>query len=70
MSNLFILENVDESTKAKLTRIFKGMRQVDVAAAAHVDIVDVTGLEKGRFVLPTHKNRILKVLGLIEDENT
>jgi hypothetical protein len=45
MSNLFILENVDESTKAKLTRIFKGMRQVDVAAAAHVDIVDVTGLE-------------------------
>ena len=46
------------------------MRQIDVAAAAHVDIVDVTGLEKGRFVLPTHKNRILKVLGLMEDENT
>ena len=70
MSNeLFILSNVDEALKVKLTRISKHLRQIDVASAAKVDCIDITRLEKGRYVLPTHKERILRVLGLLQDEN-
>ena len=68
MSDVFILTDISEGMKAKLTRIAKGLRQIDVAAAARVDTIDITRLEKGRYVLPTHRKRILAVLGLLEDE--
>jgi hypothetical protein len=54
---------------AKLTRISKGLRQIDVAAAAHCDTIDVTRLENDRYVLPTRRERILKVLDLLEPDN-
>jgi hypothetical protein len=69
MTNLFILSDVSDGMRVKLTRIAKNMRQIDVAAAARVDTIDITRLEKGRYVLPTRRNRILSVLGLLE-ENT
>lgn len=69
MSDFFILTNVSEGMKAKLTRIAKGLRQIDVAAAAHVDTIDITRLEKGRYVLPTRRKRILVILGLMDNEN-
>ena len=64
MSDVFILTDVNEGMKAKLTRIAKGLRQIDVAAAARVDTIDITRLEKGRYVLPTRRKRILAVLGM------
>jgi transcriptional regulator with XRE-family HTH domain len=69
MNELFILNNASEGMRAKLTRIAKGMRQIDVASLAHVDCIDITRLENNRFVLPTHRKRILTVLGLINDSN-
>lgn len=67
MSDVFILTNVSEGMKVKLTRIAKGLRQIDVAAAARVDTIDITRLEKERYVLPTRRKRILAVLGLLDD---
>lgn len=64
MTDVFILTDVSEGIKAKLTRIAKGLRQIDVAAAARVDTIDITRLEKDRYVLPTRRKRILTILGL------
>ena len=64
MCDVFILTEVSEGMKAKLTRVAKGLRQIDVAAAARVDCIDITRLEKGRYVLPTRRKRILAVLGM------
>lgn len=67
MNDIFILTDVSDGMKAKLTRIAKGLRQIDVAAAARVDTIDITRLEKGRYVLPTRRKRILAVLGMGDD---
>ncbi len=64
VSSVFILADVSDGMKAKLTRTAKGLRQIDVAAAARVDTIDITRLEKGRYVLPTRRKRILAVLGM------
>lgn len=70
MSDVFILTDVSEGMKAKLTRVAKGLRQIDLAAAARVDCIDITRLEKGRYVLPTRRKRILAALGLLDDEQS
>ena len=64
MNDLFVVTGISEGEKARLTRLTKGLRQIDVAAAAHVDCIDITRLEKGRYVLPTRRKRILAVLGM------
>ncbi len=69
MSDVFILTDVNEGMKAKLTRVAKGLRQIDVAAAARVDCIDITRLEKGRYVLPTRRKRILAVLGMVNESD-
>lgn len=69
MADVFVLTNVAEGMKAKLMRIAKGLRQIDVAAAARVDCIDVSRLEKGRYVLPMRRKRILGALGLLDNEN-
>lgn len=65
--SIFILSDVSEGMKARLTRIVKGMRQIDVAAAARVDTIDISRLEKDQYVLPTRRKRILAILGM-DDE--
>lgn len=69
MSDVLILTNVGEGMRAKLMRVAKGLRQIDVAAAARVDTIDITRLEKGRYVLPARQKRILGVLGLLDNDN-
>ena len=64
MTDVFILSDVSDGMKAKLTRTAKGLRQIDVAAAARVDCIDICRLEKGRYVLPMRRKRILAVLGM------
>lgn len=66
---VFIISGITSGLKAKLTRIAKNMRQVDLAAVAHVDTIDVTRLENDRYVLPTKRLRIIKALGLVEPDN-
>jgi len=70
MDDILMLTGISDGLKIKLTRIAQGLRQIDLASAAHVDTIDITRLEKGRYVMPTRRLRILRVLGMAaEDEN-
>jgi len=68
-NDIFILTGISEGQKVRLTRLAKGLRQIDVASVAKVNTIDVTRLEKNRYVLPTRHKRILAVLGLLDDDN-
>lgn len=68
-NDILILTDISEGQKARLTRLAKVLRQIDVASLAKVNTIDVTRLEKDRYVLPTRRKRILAVLGLLEDDN-
>ena len=67
-NQILILDNLTDGQKAKHIRLAKGWRQIDLASQANVCPMDITRLEHGRFVLPTHRNRILAILGLLEEE--
>ena len=70
MSNdIFVVTNITEGEKAHLTRLAKGLRQVDVASLAKVNVCDVTALEKDRYLKKTRKRHILAVLSLLDEEN-
>ena len=71
MNDILMLTGISNGLKVKLTRIVLGLRQIDVAAAAHVDTIDVTRLEKNRYVAPIRRVKILRVLGMVaEGEDT
>jgi len=67
--DILVLTDISEGMKIRLIRLSKGLRQIDVASQANVQPIDITRLEKGRYVLPTHRKRILTVLGLLEKDN-
>lgn len=47
MSNdIFVATGISEGEKARLTRLTKGLRQVDVASLAKVNVCDVTALKR------------------------
>ena len=68
-SSILILEGLTEGQRIKFIRLSKKFRQIDLASQADVNPIDIIRLEHDRFVRPTRKERILKTLGLIEDEN-
>lgn len=72
MSNndILILTGISEGQKVCLTRLSRGLRQIDVASMANVNTIDVTRLEKDRYLLPTRRKRILAVLGLDDDDES
>jgi transcriptional regulator with XRE-family HTH domain len=61
---ILILSGISEGQKVKLTRLAKGFRQIDLASIAKENPIDITRLEKGRYVLPTRRKRILEALGM------
>ena len=69
MKDILILTGVSEGQKVRLTRLSKELRQIDVASMAKVNTIDVTRLEKDRYVLPTRRKRILAVLDLLDNDN-
>ena len=68
-TDILVLTNVSVGQKLRLTRLAKGLRQIDVASKANVQPIDITRLEKGRYVLPARRARILAVLGLLDNDN-
>jgi transcriptional regulator with XRE-family HTH domain len=66
---ILILSGINEGQKVKLTRLAKGLRQIDLASVAKVNPIDITRLEKGRYVLPVRRKRILEALGMNEPGN-
>ena len=71
MSNndILILAGISEGQKVRLTRLSRGLRQIDVASMAKVNTIDMTRLEKDRYMLPMRRKRILAVLDLLDDDN-
>ncbi len=67
---ILILSGINEGQKIKLTRLAKGLRQIDLASIAKVNPIDITRLEKGRYVLPTRRKRILEALGIEEKKDS
>ena len=68
MSNdIFVVTGISEGEKARLTRLAKGLRQVEIASLAKVNVCDVTALEKDRYLQKTRKRRILAVLELLDE---
>jgi transcriptional regulator with XRE-family HTH domain len=68
MDNIAVFTNLTEGEKARLTRLSKGLRQIDLASLARVNMCDVTAIEKDRYLQKTRKDRILAVLGLLDGE--
>ena len=69
MNDVFAVTGITEGEKARLTRLAKRLRQIDVASLAIVNVCDITALEKNRYLSETRKRRILAVLGLLDDES-
>lgn len=67
MDDVFVVTGISEGEKARLTRLTKGLRQIDLASLAKVNVCDITALEKNRYLPRTRKRRILAVLGLLDD---
>ncbi len=64
----YTLVGLCEPDAARVMRYVKWYRQIDVASLAGATVGEVTNIEKGRFVTPYKKIRILKVLGLIASD--
>lgn len=69
MSDVFIVTGISEGEKARLTRLAKGLRQIDLASLAKVNVCDITALEKDRYLPRTRKRRILAFLGLLDNNH-
>ena len=67
--DVFILTGVSLGQQAKLARVAQGLRQLDIASKAGVTVQEVIRLEKDSYVLPTRLQKILAVLGLVDNDN-
>jgi len=65
----FIATNVSPAMMIRLERIRRGWRQVDLAERADVTQTEVSALERGLYVIPSARHRILAVLGLLDDDH-
>lgn len=67
MSNIAVFTNLTEGQQVRLTRLSKGLRQIDLASLAKVNLGDITAIEKNRYLHKARKERILRVLGLLDE---
>lgn len=65
-SEILVINCETLGEKAKLARVSKRLRQIDVASRTGVQVADVTNLEKNRLhiIAPWKLDLILKALGL------
>lgn len=67
--DIFITSGLSEGERIRLARLAKWLRQIDVASQAGVTVGEVCNCEKDRHVTPERKTRILKLLGLLGNDN-
>jgi transcriptional regulator with XRE-family HTH domain len=67
-TNEFFIANVNPALLIRLERIRRGWRQVDLAEKAGITQAEVSSLERGLYVIPAARRRILIVLGLLNEE--
>ena len=64
MNDIAVFTNLTQGQQVRLIRLSKGLRQIDVASIAKVNLADITAIEKDRYLRKTRKERILAVLGI------
>ena len=69
MNDIAVFTNLSEGQRVRFTRLSKGLRQLDLASMAKVNLADITAIEKDRYLRKTRKERILRALGLLDDDN-
>lgn len=68
-AEILIINCATLGEKAKLARISRRLRQIDIASQTGLQVADITNLEKNRLhIIPPWKLEIiLRALGLLED---
>jgi transcriptional regulator with XRE-family HTH domain len=67
-NEFFIANNVSPAMMVRLERIRRGWRQVDLAEKAGITQAEVSSLERGLYVIPAARRRVLSVLELLNEE--
>jgi len=62
-NEFFIATNVSPGKLVRLERVHRGLRQVDLAEIAGVTQAEISAFERGSYVTPVVRHRILKSLG-------
>jgi len=68
-NEFFIATNVSPAMMIRLERIRRGWRQIDLAEKAGVTQAEVSALERGLYIIPSARHRILTVLELLDNAN-
>jgi transcriptional regulator with XRE-family HTH domain len=69
-NNEFFIANVSPALLIRLERIRRGWRQVDLAEKAGIAQAEVCSLERGLYVIPAARRRVLIVLELISEDKS
>lgn len=67
-NEFFIVPNISQSMVIRLERVRRKWRQVDLAEKAGVTQAEVSAAERGLYVIPSARTRILQTLELITPE--
>ena len=68
-SEFFIAADVSPGMLVRLSRIRRGLRQRDLAQKAGVTQAEVSAMERGRYIIPAARRRILEALDLAGEES-
>lgn len=68
-NEFFIATNVSPAMMIHLERIRRGWRQIDLAETAGVTQAEVYALERGLYIIPAARRRVLEALDLISELN-
>ena len=64
MNDIAVFTNLTEGQRVRLTRLSKGLRQIDLASVAKVNLADITAIEKDRYLQKMRQKRILAALDM------
>ncbi len=63
-TELFVVRTSILHTAVRLERIRRGWRQVDLARHAGVTQAEISSLERGQYVIPAVRRRVVEILDL------
>ena len=65
---MLVMTGLSFGKKARLARLALGLRQLDLASRAGVSIGEVSALEHDDYLRPSRRERVLAILGLLDDD--
>lgn len=66
-NEFFIATNVSPALKVRLERIRRQWRQIDLAEKAGVTQAEVSAFERGLYIIPSARHRVLIALDLLDE---